>query len=151
MSEPEIRAAIKEVVKGAVGGGVVHDRPRWTRTLANYLELLRGEDGVTINGWQINRVRMETGRNVCRLIERRHVYQIIGIHEIDDEQNSDETFQALVSAICQAFEADSTLGGRALTVTPAQVEHIDVEDFGEATPYHWAEISLQVTERVTSS
>lgn len=148
MSEATIRAAIKSTLEGVSNIGPVHDRMRWTRSLAELLKMLEDDDG-TVNGWMIHRASASATRYPNGRVDREHQYRILGIYKLDDDDDTDSDFQALLEAIHDAFISDGTLGGACTWSDAIQITDIDTEEYGNRL-YHVAELTLAAQERITS-
>lgn len=147
MSEANIRAQIKTNLEAVSGIGVVHNYERYSRSWAQFLNLMTSSG--TVNGWMIHREANANARQVGGRIERWHTYRIFGVYALDDANASEVTFQALLELIYAAFIDDPRLTGTAAGTEPIQIESIDADEFGGRL-YHTAELVLEVMERITS-
>jgi len=116
MSEATVRAAIKALLESVTGIGTVHDYRRTSRSLPTILQLMRS--GGTVNGWQIYREKMPTGRDSTHTVRKEHHFRIDGIYELDDSAGSEKTFQALIDTIFTKFLTDQTLGDVVINTDP---------------------------------
>ncbi len=148
MSESAIRAKIKTTLQGVSGIGAVHDYDRYSRSLAEFFKLMSGGSPAKINGWMIHRGKTPAQRDNAATIQRAHTFTITGIYELDDENASEKTFQALLEAIFEAFKSDITLGGTALNSDPLSIDDVDVDEYGNRL-FHVAELTLVVYDRAT--
>jgi hypothetical protein len=153
MSEALIRAQIKSILEGVSGIGVVYDYERYARSLADYFDLMTKTGTTTVNGWIIHRERTESRQatmGVRGQIDRVHTFRIAGLHEMNDDDGSEKTFQGIIDAIFAAFKANPTLNETALSHGQIQVEEVTVcleEEYG-GDLYHVADCTLVVEERV---
>jgi hypothetical protein len=149
MSEALIKAQIKVILEAVSGIGVVHNRERFSRSMAEFLTLMTSAG--KINGWMIHRQSTGAKRIVIGLgnngIERTHLFIISGLYEIDDLTDSESTFQALVEAIFTAFKDKPTLNGTAQSSEPLDVQEVDVDEHANRT-FHTAQLNLTVVERI---
>lgn len=148
MSEATIRAAIKTKLEGVSGIGVVHDRPRYSRSAAEFLELMRHNG--TVNGWQIHRQATPSSWANDVQAEREFVYSITGTYAFNDEENSDAEFNALIEAVYTAFLNDNDLGGVARDSDPVVIAEIAADEVDRAL-YHICELILVVRDRQSIS
>ena len=147
MSESAIRAAAKSVLESVDVIGVVHDRRRFSKSPGELLRKCKNNRGV-VSSWEIHREACPAQWANNAEAERSHAYRIYGTYGLDDENNSDAEFQALIEAVFAAFLADPTLGGTALDTDPLFVDDIDFgEEFGSGRTYHTCELLLTARER----
>lgn len=144
MSEAAIRAQIKTDLESVSGIGVVHDRQRFSRSWAEWFKLMTS-DGV-VNGWTIHRQATPGTRANVAQVEREHSFAIFGVYNLDDENNSEATFQALIESIFAVFRDDPTLNDTALETDPLNVDDVDVEEYGGRL-YHVCDLTLTARER----
>ncbi|OPY90579.1 MAG: hypothetical protein A4E73_02423 [Syntrophaceae bacterium PtaU1.Bin231] len=157
MSEAAIRAQIKAILQGVPGIGAVHDYPRTPRSLADFFNLMKS--GGTVNGCAFYRNgftnthktlgRTTVGGTVTTFKERVHRYVFAGIHGNDDRAATMNTVQSLLENICDAFDADLTLGGTADRHDLFQLTACyfsDPGEYGDDVYILW-EAELTVTER----
>jgi len=146
MSESTVRAQIKSTLEGVSGIGRVHDYYRHSRSVAKFLELMRSDN--TVNGCMIRRKKTATIRDTMPTLKRTHHFWISFIYEMDDANESEITFQALLEAVFTAFKSDETIGGTCINSDPFQIEDVDELEIGE-TLYHVADCLLVCHERDT--
>lgn len=143
MSQATILAGIKGILDNVSGIGMVYDRDKSSRSLANWIDLMT-KDG-KVNGWTIRRSSVRATKGVP---ERIHSFTISGIYQHKDSTEEDENsfpeFEALVDDIIDAFEADPTLGGSALGFSDVRADNmrLDVEGADE-TIYHKVDIFIE--------
>ena len=153
MSEATIRGQIKIILQGVSGIGVVHTRRRYSRSRAVFKELM--SSGGKVNGCMVYRQATPAERFDVPNITRTHHFKIVYLYELDDESASEDTFQALLDAIFEAFKSNYTLNGTAMNSGPIQIENVDtdiIESEKEQVPgtlVHMAELSLIAEERAT--
>jgi len=146
MSEAAIRAQIKTILEGVSGIGIVHNRQRFAATWEKFLELFKTTDK-KINGCCITRDSASAERLNWDQDERTHEYKIRGYYGLSDEAATEITATALVEAICDAFRADTGLGGTAGDSGPMQVLIVEPRAFGGVL-CHFYELGLSVNEYV---
>jgi hypothetical protein len=148
MSEATIRAQIKIIMEGVSGIGVVHSRKRVSTSLAGFFKLMTSGTPAMINGWMIHRQATPSERGNMPTIDRFHTYKILGLYDLDDENDSDSTFQALIEAIFDAFKSNLTLNGTALNSDPINIDNIDEDEYVHRL-FHTCELTLTVHDRAT--
>jgi len=155
MSVATITAAIKTTLEGVTGIGPVHGYERWSRSFGRFFNLMKDSSG-DVNGWMISRKSTsEIFEQIGGPKTRYHRYEIRGIYDLDDENGSEATFQALLESICAAFRSDYTLGGACVTTIGSggsagiQVAEVDVTDFESETLFHVCTLTLDVEEETT--
>lgn len=148
MSEAAIRAQIKTTLEAVSGIGVVHNRRRYSKSAARWLKLMTKEGAV--NGWTTHRKNTPTIQANNAQVERQYYYEIFGIYELDDVNDSQAEFDAIIEAIFAAFKADRSLSGTALDSDLLDVVDVDEEEY-ERQLYHVCELGLVVKERVSST
>jgi hypothetical protein len=144
MSESAIRAQIQDIMEGVSGIGVVHKYERYSKSIPKFLSLMTHEGKV--NGWTIHRQETPSERISNPAVERYHLFAISGLYELDDEAGSEETFQALLEALVQAFHANITLNGTAVKCDPLSIDDVDTDLYGQQL-FHTAALSLRVHDR----
>lgn len=149
MGLSDITAAIKTILEAVPGIGVVHDYERWNASWDEFLRQFQDGAG-KINGCMFARKATPAVRDNMPTLRRDHKILIRCIYGLQDLVGSERTFQALVEAIQAAFDSDNTLGGTAHDSGPAQVEIVENRQFGKVL-CHWAEISIEVRERLRYS
>jgi hypothetical protein len=146
-----IRNAIKALVEGVDGVGVVHGRSRLATNWKKYIERFYFAETGRIQGAEITRTGFSEHRAGAYL--RHHKFVIRVFLGFQDEAATEETFQPLIDEICEAFrtagpEASWLYGdGDNPANSPAQAPVIDERMFGDVL-CHYAEIHLSVTERI---
>lgn len=153
MSEATIRAEIKNILQGVSGIGVIHTRRRYSRSRSVFRQLMTS--GGIVNGCMIFRQASTAERQELPHIDRHHHFKIIYYYDLDDENASEDTFQALMDAIFEAFKANYKLNGAAVNSGPIQIEDVDtdyLESEKEGIPgtvVHRGDLSIDVEERAT--
>lgn len=113
----DIRAAIKTTMQTVSNIGVVNDFERYSDQMSKlklqYVANISGSD--QLRGWHIRRIAkrevfVDTGR---WSVHNR--WRIRGFMAIDDDNETEKTFDDLVNALEDAFRADDTLGGEVLS------------------------------------
>jgi hypothetical protein len=146
MSESTVLAQVKTLLDDVSGIGAVHDYERFSRSPAEWLQLMRSS-GI-VNGWEIHRQRTPAVRDNMPTLRRSHNYMISGIYELDDASGSEKTFQALIEAIYVKFRDNHTIGGTCINSDPVQVMDVSVDVIAK-TLYHTCELLLVCYERDT--
>jgi hypothetical protein len=144
MSEAIIRAEIAATLAAVAGVGTVHDYPRYSRSLAAWLELMR--DSGTVNGWIVHREKTVTRWDNYPTMIHDHHFRIAGVYEMSDENATANDFQAILAAIVSRFADNAGTSGTRLSFDPVQIDSVDVLDIGE-TLYHSAELLLVAHDR----
>ena len=140
MSEATIRAQIKALAETISGIGQVHDYKRHSRSIATWLALVRSSG--TVNAVIISRRKTEAERLTMPFIKRSHHFELVFIHDIDDENASEKTFQAMLESAFDTFKSQQTLNDTCINVDPLQIVAVDEDDFQTGTLYHVAECLL---------
>lgn len=148
MSASALRTAIKNKVAGVSGVANVYDYMRFASHQTAFETLFKS--GTTLHGWMVTRRTMPSSVDTRDTTIRAHGFKIIGLYGVDDATASEKTFDGLVEAICNAFDADADLGGLVHVSAPAQVAVIEHRMFF-GNLCHYAEIDLQPKEQVSFS
>lgn len=156
MSEASIRAQIKAILESVSGIGVVHDYERYSRSIADFRDIMTKSGATSVNGWVISRQSTESHQATLGpkgQIERTHTFRIAGIYELNDAAGSEKTLQGILDAIFEAFKAVSTLNGTCVSHRQIQIDSVSVTKDGELGDdlYHTAELTLEVLERTAVS
>lgn len=151
----QITTAIKGILEGISGVGVVQEYHRYTRTpegFREYFTELVDQYTRTANVWLITRDAFsQTAEGVPIPQEiREHLFMISGYVGLKDSAGTEETFQDLVDEIVSALESRKRLGldDTSIHVRPPQVPVIDHAWFGPLLCHH-CDIQLRVLERRT--
>jgi len=138
-------AQVAVILRAVSGIGEVHTAQRLSRDWAQFISQFT-KDGV-LNGWTISRRAASETYLTNRESERRHSFVIRGFYGVqdDDVQHSEETFQDLVEAVCDAFRADYDLNGACEMHGPIQVRVVDYRMFGGVF-CHYAELEVAAQE-----
>lgn len=105
-SPPEIRAAIVARLSAVPNVGRVHAFERFATTEAAFRALYtEGQNaGARLLGWHVRRLaRRQTRDNGLRVVET--TWSITGMMALNDAAQSELFFDALVEAVCDAFDA----------------------------------------------
>ncbi len=145
MSEVLIRAAIKTALEGVSGIGTVHDYERWANDWNDFLALYKTSAN-KINGWTITRQRTTEAHASSSHTERTHYFKIRGIYALNDADETEILFQALIEAICDAFRALYRIDSTAMNNEPIQVDLVENRMFGRVL-CHYTELTLEVVEQ----
>lgn len=155
MAYSTILSGIKAKVEGASSGAKVYDYERWSANWATMLALFKTSSGL-IHAWMISRIATTRQYQSIGDAERAYIFRLRGVYGLDDSAGTEKTFQAVINAIADAFEADLTLGDTCLTLAPdwgpmaaqvgLQVLDVDIRMFGTVLCHH-ADCRLCATER----
>jgi hypothetical protein len=99
-----------------------------------------------LNGWHLSRKATAETWVSLPVTDRKHTWQIVGIHALKDSDASEKTFQELVEQVMVLFRFDSRLGGNCQVAGPAQLDTLETRMFGSVL-CHVAVIKLPVQER----
>lgn len=148
MSLSTQRTALKAILDGVPGIGVVHDYERWAAQWAEFLARFQDSATQTIRGCTITREATAEVWLTNTQVERRHTWIIRLYVGLDDTAASEKTAQGLVEAICDALRLDPALGGSAEGDSPPpQVRAFEPRLFGRVL-CHVAEIAVAGKEVV---
>jgi len=153
MSEATIKAQIAIILQGVSGIGVIHTRRRYSRSRAVFKKLMTS--GGIVNGCMVYRVATPAQRFEMPNISRYHTFKMIFLREVDDAASSEDTFQALLDAVFNAFKSNYSINGTVLNSDPIDVDDVDTDliesetDGVPGTLVHRGELSLRAEERVT--
>lgn len=151
MSLADIKDRTKAQMEAVAGIGIVHARMRFLRDLKDQDQLLK--DG-KLNAWFISR---EGSRLQDENVNQSRTTETVGLvihgfYGVNDADDSETAFDALVDAVIAAVNADrraaSKLGGTVVTAEPPQLRMVDYRMFGmNQVLCHHAEISMQAVWR----
>lgn len=144
MSEATIRAQIKSILSGVSGIGEVYDYQRWASTWEKFLDLFK-TDADKINGWMITRSATPATVESTTHESRIHQYKIRGVYGLNDEDETEITFQALIESVASAFRAKRTLNATAEDSGPLSVSVVENRMFGGVL-CHFCELDLPAEE-----
>lgn len=160
MSEALIRADLKNVLDtlDAAGNiGLVHDYERWALQSSAVMAVLRDPSFERVQSWMIFcqgfspvQYHYEQGPPGKATVVREYQFMVRGVRAVDDANESDKTFFALVESVCNALDTDTTLHNqdRYWGETPAcSLGVYEVRSFAGVL-CHVAEINQVVTATV---
>jgi len=162
MSRATISARIK-VNLGTAGCSNIYERKRWTNNEDKFRSIFKKTvNGVThIEGWFIQRVNTQEQFLTNRENLFVHTWHIQGIYGIDDDADSETTFQDLIETICTTFRGDWHLNSTCENINPnwgpgsgrggIQVDLVDERMFCRKILCHHCDLSLYTQERVDRS
>lgn len=147
----DIKNETKAVMDAVAGIGVVHARMRFLRDLKDQEQLLK--DG-KLNAWFISR---EGSRLQDENINQSYTTETVGLvihgfYGVNDADDSETAFDALVDAVMLALNAArraaTKLNATVRTAEPPQLRLTDFRMFGiNQVLCHHAEISMQAVWR----
>jgi hypothetical protein len=142
-----ILAAVVEVVQGVSGVGVVHNRQRFLPVWKDFLAA--HSSGGILNGWSVSRETSPEDPLTNRETDRSHVFVIRSWFGMNDAAASENTFQARLESVCDAFRAVANydLGGAAEWTLPAAVRLVQLREIGGVL-CHYGEITVTAHERI---
>ena len=142
--------AIVTVLSGITGIGRAHKLRRLAQNDTTFKALYSVNN--IVNAWEVSRTATTEERKNLRVSDpaqsrRMHTFTLYGYYGIQDDAETELTFQALLEDIATAFRGDVTLGGVAdwseaiqiLTVERREIYNIGV---------HYAELLLNVREDI---
>lgn len=149
MTDLAIRQKIQEVIKRIPGCGIVHLYSRWSADWNKFLALFQDPTSKRILGWEITR-RSAAGTYLSTVEEQVDgQYRVRGYMGLQDADQTDILFNALIDRIREEFRADMTLGGLNQGPQGFSVETIDERMFGSVL-CHYCEIIIPVTTYIPS-
>ena len=124
-----LRQAIVAVIESVPGAGHVHDRERFADNDKALKALYAHPDG-TLKGWFVRRLSTRedspaVGRHVVT-----HRWQIRCFMGFVDGVASEHAFDDLIEAVRDAFRADETMGGLAVSTIIDEAAGLQLDDAG---------------------
>jgi hypothetical protein len=150
MTEAATRANIKTILEAVSNIGVVHDYERWAvlydDLLSKFKTTISGSDvfrgwTITCEGWDAEFITFPKG------VSRTYSYKIRGYFSLKDADATEKTAIALVEAVCNALDTDTTIHTTNAFSPPAGVDVFEPREFGNIL-CHYAEITQQISEFV---
>jgi hypothetical protein len=145
MALDSIIAAVKTILEGVTGMGLVHDYSRYATT-ATAVKALYVTNNV-LNAWEIDRASTPATKQTNVRTRRTHQLKLYGYYGVDDAQASAKTFRALVEAVEAAFRTNDTLNGTALNAGPVSID-LEGHILKAGILCHYAELTIPATELV---
>ncbi len=105
----DIRAAVKTLLASVTDIGVVQDYERYAKARSEFKEFY--VTGGKVHGWFFQRKSKKENRPYLGRVEVVNEWRIRGFMSLDDENESEKTFDNLIEAIFNKFKTDDTLGG----------------------------------------
>ncbi len=140
MSLATQRAAIKTILDGIAGIGVVHEYQRWAAHWTAFLSRFQDPATQTIRGCTVTRESTCEAWIAIGQVERRHTWVVTFYMGLDDAGASEIAAQGQVEVICDVLRLDPALRGSAENdSSPPQVRRFEPRLFGSVL-CHVAEI-----------
>lgn len=152
MSFATVRTEIKTLLESVSGIGKVHDFRRHTRFWDDFFER-HIADG-KVNNWEITRgsfsqevfaVQNSAGNEP--FFHDQHEVSITGYMSLNDENESEKTFQTLIDNIIAKIRVNNQLNNTTILPRQLQVPVIEHRTFGGVL-VHFAELTFEAIERV---
>ncbi len=144
MSLALIRAQVKVILLTATGVGTnVYEYERWSNNWKDYLDLFK--TGSLIKGWTISRVGTPEIAQTPSTNLRNHNFMIRGYYSLDDSEESELDFQAIIEAVAEKFRINPYLNDTAFESEPLQVELVGMVMFGDVL-CHFCQLRLVAQE-----
>lgn len=143
----ELREEIKSILSGVPEVGIVHDYSRWNEDYPSFLELFKSPAHSQIRGWEISRIKKPEINKSTRTNIASYLFVIRGYMSHNDLSASEKTFDDLVELVETAFRNKPTLNGKALDVSPLQLEAAEPRMFGGVL-CHYAEGYLTIQKEI---
>ncbi|MEJ1353092.1 MAG: hypothetical protein RPU39_00185 [Candidatus Sedimenticola sp. (ex Thyasira tokunagai)] len=121
-----VRAAIVAKLEGVADIGKVHSYERYSKKLSHLTTLYKATDG-RLKGWQVRRVNTKESSASLGRWTRTYRWKIRGLMALDDADQSELLFDALIERICSEFRTDDSLGGVVDSCIVGQEAGIQVE------------------------
>lgn len=147
MSESALRAAIKTVMDGIGGIGVVHDYERQSADETQFLELFRDPSSGKILGWEITRRGFRSERCAQRF-RITHLFSLKGFCGLQDATGSEKFFNAAIEAVMNKIVSAGITGAE--TIALPQAIRIEARAIGGVLCHH-AVIWLPVSEVIDAA
>jgi hypothetical protein len=152
MSWATIREAIAADVEDVTGIGQIHEFLRHTTFWDEYIKRHK-KDG-RINNWEITRRSLAQKLFAVQNLDSTepffhddHEAVIIGRMALNDDKETEKTFQDVIDGVVTKFRQNNQLGGIAIIPQQPQVPIIEHRTFG-GTLVHYTEVVFPVRERV---
>lgn len=104
MPLPDIIAAVTARVAAVAGAKNVYSYAREAREQKKFQELFQDSQAKKLHTWMVTRQATQTRDEGTTTYRRIHEIAIMGYYSVDDEQNSEGAFQALIEDVCAAFD-----------------------------------------------
>lgn len=123
----DILPAIMAILNGVTGIGKTYDYPQHSAFIENHKDLFVTTDN-KFHVWWPNRVGWEATGGLSVQVFRFHNIEITGYYALSNSNQSDKTFQEIIDAVANAFDAKATfnLSGTVDQHLPAQMEKSEV-------------------------
>lgn len=128
MSLPTIRTGIINAMSTVQDIGLVHGYERYASKQKDFRTLYL--NGQQVLGWFVRRASTRERTFSAGANEITHQWQIRGYMSLDDEQESELTFDDLLESLRAAFRDDPTLGGTVETTIVNNEIGLQIEDTG---------------------
>jgi len=141
----DIIVEVKNKLEGVSEIGRVHD---FERRISNEAELRQHciePGGQRVRFWTISWSAAAAADETTRAVARRHELVLRGYAQVNDSNESEKEFRALVESVFTAFLSDRRLNNQAHRSGPLSVRAIQYRRFGGVL-VHYAECVLPVEQ-----
>lgn len=138
MSYSTVQAALVSVVSGVSGVVNVHGYLRRSNTIQKRIDEFVDPDTEILHTWMLTRVAAPSVGNLDGDVTRRHTFHIHGYYSINDEDESEVTFQNLVEAVLDELNDNRqvTEDGDAAVPDSSQLLSFEDEMFAGVLCHH---------------
>lgn len=144
MAYQAVKDGLLTLIAGVSGVENVYGYLRNIETRVKRNALVIVSSSKTLHTWQLRRVAAPSEGSLDGDVIRTHVFELQGWYQIEDANDSDETFQLLIEAIMDELNANRTIVSSAHISDSAQLKVVDDEMFVGVLCHHCIiEISVE--------
>lgn len=155
----EMAQFIKDILQQCTGIGQVYLNPKSQFDIEDFENLVTTGIGEAknINVWMITRRGMKnlrrSGVENIGTERREHDFMVTGYYGFNEENNTDKSFQDLLTSICDQFDGKITKASTTSTAigveytSPIEVSNIGISTIGEGYMVHVCSLIVTFQER----
>lgn len=148
MAYSDILARLKTDIEAVTGIGNVYDYKRLSKRDQKRKELFL-KNGI-LHWWEISRENGSDTTDYLTMVVNKDSWYVQSWYAVDDSEESEKTFQALVDSVVLAFSQDRLLGGNGYIVEPVTKPEIS-EEMKVDVLCHTAKIDLKILTTIDTS
>lgn len=142
----KIRDGLVEKLQAVPGVTIVHDFPKIEKDHNLGRQAKKNVDNRRFNAWTVLRSSCAGSYQTCQEIVYTHTAAFIGMLTYNQEESSQDEFDALLDTIIEAFNQDYRLGDVVEIQGPAQLIAEELRQYANTT-VHYAEITIRAVQR----
>lgn len=147
MAYSAVKNGLVTLISGVPGVENVYGYRRNIETRAKRDEIIIDSVANTLHTWQVRRVAAPSEGNLDGDVTRTHIFEVHAWYQIEDANDSENTFQLLLEAVMDELNANRTIVSSAHIADSAQLKVFEDAMFASVLCHH-AVIEVSVEDDV---